>query len=304
MPPAVVQQLEQSFTVHSLWNAPDKDALLAQVGPAIRGIASNTVAQPLGSALFDRLPNLEIIANYAVGYDNIDIAEAARRGIMVTNTPGVLDAEVADFTIGLTLATIREIPQADRFVRDGDWLKSGYPLSTTLQGRHVGILGLGNIGKAVARRLEGFGVPIAYTGRQQQADVAYTYYPNVRALAEASDLLIVIVPGGASTQHLINAEVLAALGPQGILINVARGSVVDEPALIAALENGTIQAAGLDVFADEPRVPSELIALPNVVLLPHMGSGSRETRAAMGQLMIGNLTCWFSEGKAITPVAG
>lgn len=304
MPPAVVQQLEQSFTVHSLWNAPDKDALLAQVGPAIRGIASNTVAQPLGSALFDRLPNLEIIANYAVGYDNIDIAEAARRGIMVTNTPGVLDAEVADFTIGLTLATIREIPQADRFVRDGDWLKGGYPLSTTLQGRHVGILGLGNIGKAVARRLEGFGVPIAYTGRQQQADVAYTYYPNVRALAEASDLLIVIVPGGASTQHLINAEVLAALGPQGILINVARGSVVDEPALIAALENGTIQAAGLDVFADEPRVPSELIALPNVVLLPHMGSGSRETRAAMGQLMIGNLTCWFSEGKAITPVAG
>lgn len=303
MPPAIIAQLQQQFTVHSLPDAPDRDALLTEHGPAIRAIASNPVAQPLDAALFDRLPHLEIIANYAVGYDNIDVAEATRRGIVVTNTPGVLDAEVADFTLGLTLATIREIPQADRFLRAGNWLHRPYPLSSTLQGRKAGILGLGNIGKAVARRLEAFDVPIAYSGRHHQNNVPYAYYPDAVTLAAACDLLIVIVPGGAATHHLVNAEVLEALGPQGVLINVARGSVVDEQALIAALQNGTIEAAGLDVYADEPRVPEALIAQGNVVLLPHIGSGSRATRAAMGQLMVDNLISWVSAGKAITPVS-
>lgn len=302
MPHAIVETLAGHFTIHDLWNAADKDALLAEIGPAIRGIASNPVALPLDGALFDRLPRLEIVSNYAVGYDNIAMAEAARRGIVVTNTPGVLDAEVADFTLGLTLATIREIPQADRFVRRGQWRGGAYPLSSSLQGRRAGILGLGNIGKAVARRLEACDVPVAYSGRHRQDGVPYPYYPDAVSLAEACDLLIVIVPGGDGTRHLVNDAVLTALGPQGVLINVARGSVVDEAALIAALQNGTIQAAGIDVFAHEPHVPEALIALENTVLLPHIGSGSRETRAAMGQLMIDNLVNWFTEGKALTPV--
>lgn len=302
MPPAIAATLKQHFTVHDLWNTADKEALLAEIGPAIRGIASNPVAPPLNGALFDRLPKLEIVSNYAVGYDNIDVVEAARRGIVITNTPGVLDAEVADFTLGLTLATIRELPQADRFVREGNWPKGPYPLSSTLQGRRAGILGLGNIGKAVARRIAAFDVPIAYSGRHRQDSVPYAYYPDAVSLAEACDLLIVVVPGGDATRHLVNDEVLTALGPEGVLINVARGSVVDEAALVLALRNGTIQAAGLDVFAHEPNVPDALIAMDNVVLLPHIGSGSRETRAAMGQLMVDNLVSWFAEGKALTPV--
>jgi lactate dehydrogenase-like 2-hydroxyacid dehydrogenase len=302
MLPVVIEALESRFTLHRLWEQDDKDAFLAEVGPRIRGVATSTLFGRVGAELIDRLPQLEIIASFGVGYDNVDAALAAERGILVTNTPGVLDDEVADLTIGLLLATIRQIPQAERFLRDGQWPAGHYPLSPTLRGRMVGILGLGNIGKAIARRLEGFGVAIAYHGRHAQPGVAYAYHATPVALAGACDVLIAIVPGGGATRHLVDAEVLKALGPDGVLINVARGSVVDEAALIAALRDGTILAAGLDVYAHEPQVPQALLDLPNAVLLPHIASGSVHTRNAMGQLVADNLIGWFEARRPLTPV--
>ena len=302
MLPSVIAVLDDRFALHRLWEQPDADAYLRGVGPAIRGLAASTLAGAIGAAMFDRLPALEIVANFGVGYDNIDATAAAARGIAVTNTPGVLDAEVADLTIGLLLATLRRLPQADRFVRDGRWPGGAFPLSPTLRGRRVGIVGLGAIGKAVARRLDGFDIAIAYHGRTRQPDVGYEYHASLVALAAACDVLIAIVPGGAATTHLIDAAVLAALGPQGVLINVSRGSVVDEVALTAALESGAIWGAGLDVFADEPHVPPALLTMANVVLLPHIGSASRHTRAAMGQLVVDNLIAWFDDGRPLTPV--
>jgi lactate dehydrogenase-like 2-hydroxyacid dehydrogenase len=302
MLPPVIAALDAEFVLHRLWEQADPDAHLRTIGPRIRGLATSTLGGRVDEALLARLPALEIVASFGVGYDNVDAIAAAARGIVVTNTPGVLDDEVADLTIGLLLATLRQIPQADRFLREGRWLAGNFPLSPTLRGRRVGILGLGNIGKAIARRLEAFDVSVAYHGRSPQPDVRYPWHPTPVALAAASDVLIAIVPGGAGTRHLVDAQVLAALGPNGILINVARGSVVDETALIAALQSGTILAAGLDVYADEPRVPDALLAIPNLVLLPHIGSGSEFTRAAMGQLVVDNLATWFSTGKPITPV--
>jgi len=296
-PPFTMAPLEAGFTLHRLW-----DGLDPAVAPTIRGLATNTLHGRLDAALMDRLPALEIIANFGVGYDNIDVAAAAARGIVVTNTGGVLDEEVADLALALLLATIRRLPQAERHLRAGLWPQGAFPLSPTLRGRTVGILGLGAIGKAIARRLEGFDVAIAYCGRTRQAGVAYPWYPDAVSLAAAVDVLVVVVPGGAATAGLVDAAVLRALGPQGVLVNIARGSVVDEPALVAALQNGTIQAAGLDVFAHEPQVPEALLALDNVVLLPHVGSGSVATRTAMGQLMVDNLTAWFETGRPLTPV--
>ena len=303
MADAVITALDARFVLHRLWEQADPAAYLATVGPRIRGMAVSTLAGRVDAASFDALPALEIVANFGVGYDNIDAAAAAARGIVVTNMPGVLDEEVADLTIGLLLATLRRIPQADRYVRDGHWPDGPFPLSPTLRGRRIGLLGLGAIGKAVARRLEGFGVAIAYHGRTRQVGVAYDYHDSPVALAAACDVLIVIVPGGAATRHLVDAAVLAALGPEGVFINVARGSVVDQAALVAALRDGVIGGAGLDVFADEPNVPEELRAMSQVVLLPHIGSASRDTRAAMGQLVVDNLTSWFDGDGAVSPVS-
>jgi lactate dehydrogenase-like 2-hydroxyacid dehydrogenase len=302
MMPIVIDTLDKASTLHRLWEQSDKEAFLKEVGPRIRGVATSTLYGRLEASLLDRLPNAEIISSFGVGYDNVDAVEAGKRGIVVTNTPGVLDDEVADLTLGLLLATLRKIPQADRYLREGHWLKAPFPLSGTLREKKVGIVGLGRIGKAIARRLAGFDVSIAYHGRTQQDDVAFAYHPTVVGLAEASDVLIVITPGGASTKHLINADVLKALGPEGVLINVARGSVVDEQALIAALKSGTILSAGLDVYDDEPRVPQELIDLEHVVLLPHIASGSVHTRNAMGKLVADNLISWFDGKGPLTPV--
>lgn len=303
MHPAVTAGLDAHFDLHRLWEQPDPDAFLASDGPTIRGIATSTLYGRVDDSLFARLPALEIVASFGVGYDNVDAAAAAARGIVVTNTPGVLDEEVADFTIGLLLATIRQMPQAERFLRDGRWLQGPFALSPTLRGRRIGILGLGGIGKAIARRLDGFGVAIAYHGRTRQEGVAYPWYPTPVALAGACDTLIAILPGGAATRHIVDAAVLKALGPDGVFVNVARGSVVDDQALIAALADGTILAAGLDVYDDEPHVPPALLDLPNVVLLPHIGSASEHTRAAMGGLVADNLVAWFEQGDALTPVA-
>ncbi|MEE1612865.1 2-hydroxyacid dehydrogenase [Microvirga sp. CF3016] len=303
MMPIVIDALDRAFTLHRLWEQTDKEAFLKEIGPRIRGVATSTLFGRVDATLLDRLPNVEIVSSFGVGYDNVDAAEAARRSIVVTNTPGVLDDEVADLTLGLLLATLRKIPQADRYLREGKWLEASFPLSATLRERKVGIVGLGRIGKAIAKRLSGFDVSIAYHGRTQQDDVAYSYYPTVTGLAEACDVLVVITPGGASTRHLINAEVLKALGPNGVLINVARGTVVDEQALIEALKSGTILSAGLDVYEDEPRVPQELIDLEHVVLLPHIASASVHTRNAMGKLVADNLIAWFGGKGPLTPVA-
>lgn len=298
LPAPTMATLHERFIVHHL--ADDLDPVVLG---RVTAMAASTLAGPIDAALLTRMPALRIIANFGVGYDNIDVVAAAARGVIVTNTGGVLDEEVADLTLGLLLATIRRLPQADRYVREGRWLAEGnFPLSPSLRGRKVGILGFGGIGKAIARRLDAFAVDIAYHTRNCQPDQPYRWHPSARDLAKASDVLIVIVPGGAATRHLVDADVLAALGPQGVLINVARGSVVDEAALIAALQSGGIAAAGLDVHADEPRVAPALIAMDNVVLLPHVGSASHITRQAMGQRMIDNLLAWFETGRPLSPV--
>jgi lactate dehydrogenase-like 2-hydroxyacid dehydrogenase len=295
-------QLKARFTVHELWKAEDKTAFLAEISDRVRGIAGGGHVK-IDGALFDALPKLEMIANFGVGYDNVDAAEAGRRGLVVSNTPDVLTDEVADLAIGLLIATVRQLPQVDRYLREGKWLKAPYPLTTSLRKRKVGIVGLGRIGKAVAQRVEAFGLPVVYHGRSRQADVAYRYYPTLVEMAQDVDTLISVAPGGASTHHIINAEVLKALGPDGIVVNVGRGTVVDEQALIAALRDKTILSAGLDVFEDEPRVPAELIAIDHVVLLPHVGSASVHTREQMGQLVVDNLTSWFEGKGPLTPVA-
>ena len=302
MMPLIMEGLSKTFTLLKAWERPDPEAFVREVGSSIRGLAPGSHAH-IDGALFDRLPNLEIVSNMGVGYDTIDAKEAGRRGIIVTNTPDVLTEEVADLAIGLLLSTIRHLPQVDRHLRAGKWLKGPYPLTPTLRGRKIGILGLGRIGKAVAKRLEGFGVEISYHGRSRQADVPYRYEPTLKALATHCDVLLSVAPGGKETNGIIDGEILKALGPDGILINVGRGSVVDEPALIEALRSKTIRTAGLDVFVDEPRVPAELIAMDHIVLLPHVGSASVETRRAMGQLVVDNLVSWFSGKGPVTPVA-
>jgi lactate dehydrogenase-like 2-hydroxyacid dehydrogenase len=258
---------------------------------------------PIDDALLTRLPKLEIISSFGVGYDHIDAVVAAKRGIVVTHTPDVLTEEVADTAIGLLLCTVRELPQGERHVRAGKWPKGNYPLSrATLRNRIVGLVGMGRIGLAIARRLEAFGVPIVYHTRQPRPELAYRHYPQLIDMARAVDTLVVIVPGGPATRNMIDTPVLEALGPDGILINVARGSVVDEDALIAALRERKIMAAGLDVFVKEPEVPKELLTMENVVLLPHLGSASVFTREKMDQLLVDNIRAWAAGKPPLTPV--
>jgi lactate dehydrogenase-like 2-hydroxyacid dehydrogenase len=296
--PFVEPALAPYFEIHHLGD--DADEVLAEVGPRVRAVTG--FGARVSRAMMERLPQLEIISTSSVGYDGIDVAAAAERGVVVTNTPDVLTEEVADLAVGLLLATLREIPAADRYVRDARWPAAPYPLTASLRGRKVGILGLGRIGHAIARRLEGFGVPISYHGRRPQEGVAYRYFDSLTGLAGHVDVLIAVTPGGAATRHIVDSRVFAALGPDGVFVNVARGSVVDEDALIEALTSGTIRAAGLDVFADEPRVPDALRALPNTVLLPHVASASVTTRDAMAQLAVDNLIAWAEGRPPLTPV--
>ncbi|CAO4145210.1 2-hydroxyacid dehydrogenase [Methylorubrum aminovorans] len=299
--PDVAERLAERFRLHRMEEASNRAAFLDTVGPRIRALAVGAMC-PIDAALFDRLPRLEIVASFGVGYDTIDVGEAHRRGIVVTHTPDVLSDEVADLALGLLLATLRRIPQADRYLRAGRWREGSFPLTTSLRERRVGILGLGRIGRAIARRLEGFGVTIAYHGRTPQDGVPYAYHDSLLGLARAVDTLIVAAPGGPGTNGIVDAGVLAALGADGIVVNIARGSVIDEAALIAALQSGTILGAGLDVFENEPHVPQALIDLEQTVLLPHVGSGSHHTRAAMGRLLTDNLFSWFDGKGPVTPV--
>ncbi len=300
LPAKTESTLAATFKIYPLGHA---DALPPEVAAKARGIARGAHFT-IDGALIAALPRLEIIANFGVGYDGIDLAACAARGILVTNTPDVLTEEVADTTLALLLMTVREYSAAERYLRAGKWASDGpYPLTrATLRDRTVGIAGLGRIGAAVARRLDAMQVPVVYHNRTRRDDVPHRHYADLAEMAKDVDTLISILPGGHHTEKLIGAAIFKALGPRGILVNIGRGSVVDEPALIAALTDGTIMAAGLDVFADEPNVPPTLMALPNAVLLPHVGSASLYTRDAMGQLCIDNLVSWFSAGKPLTPV--
>jgi lactate dehydrogenase-like 2-hydroxyacid dehydrogenase len=299
----IEDEISARLPLHRLWLEPNPDLWLAEWAPRIRALAMTGGHAHLDEAYLRRYPKLEIISSFGVGYDNIDAKAAARLGVIVTNTPGVLDDEVADTTLGLMIMTVRQLPQSERYLRAGQWsAKGAFPLSPSLRGRTVGILGLGRIGKAIATRVSAFGLDVVYHGRQPQADVSYRYYPSLVDMAKASDVLIVVAPGGPATRHIINAEILEALGPDGVLINVARGSLVDEKALIEALRTGKILAAGLDVFENEPSVPQELIALDNAVLLPHVGSASVKTRHAMAQCVVDNLFAWADGKPPLTPV--
>jgi lactate dehydrogenase-like 2-hydroxyacid dehydrogenase len=300
----IVEGLAARFNLHIIPHDANAETLIAKVAPAIRGAAVTGAPYKMMGDIMARFPRLELVSSFGVGYDNIDVKYAAGHGITVTHTPEVLNEEVADTTIGLLLCTIREFPQADRFVRAGRWVQKGqYPLTpATLRDRTIGIVGLGRIGRAIARRLEGFGVPIVYHSRNPQPDVSYRYYPQLLDMARDVDTLIVITPGGAATRHLINAEVLAALGPRGIVINMARGSVIDDEALIRALKDRTIHSAGLDVFVNEPEVPKGYLEMDHIVLFPHLGSSTIHTRQKMEQLVVDNLLAWADGKPPLTPV--
>ena len=297
--PEVETHLATQFKVHELWKTDIEESFIAKIRDRVRGVATQGWAP---QSFIDSLPNLKIIASFGVGYEGVDVEHATKREITVTNTPDILTEEVADYAIGLLLATTRGIVEGDRFVREGRWAQSLLPLKKRVYGQRLGILGLGRIGKAIARRAEAFDMTIAYHGRSEQPEVAYRFEPSLVELARNSDFLIASCVGGESTRNLINKEVLEALGASGILVNVARGSVVDEPALISALQSGTLLAAGLDVFANEPHVPEELIQMPNIVLQPHQASATKQTRLAMGQLMVDNLDAHFSGKPPLTPV--
>ncbi|MPZ39570.1 MAG: 2-hydroxyacid dehydrogenase [Rhizobiales bacterium] len=300
--PTIVNGLAP-FLVHRLADAKDRDAFLKEIGPRVRAIASSVTSDAIGAGLMSKLPKLEIVSTFGVGYDHVDVAWAAEHGVTVTNTPRVLTEEVADTALGLILCTVREFPQAERFLRAGKWVGRGYPLTkATLRDRTVGMVGMGAIGQAIARRLEAMKVPVVYHSRRPAAGAACRHYPKLLDMARDVDIIVVITPGGPETKDLINADVLKALGPNGILINMARGSVVDEPALIQALKDKTILSAGLDVYVREPDVPAELIAMENVVLFPHLGSASVYTRTQMDQLVVDNLNAWAAGKGPLTPV--
>ena len=297
----VMAELGENFVVHKLFEAREEQAFLGPLKDRIRGFASFT-GYRVPAELIAALPHLEIIATMSVGTDHIDLKAARARGIAVTYAPDVLTDCVADIGMALVLAVARRIVVADRFVRDGLWRKRAFPLATKVGGATMGILGLGRIGKAVAKRAEAFGMRVVYFGRRRQPDMPYPFFDDLKAMARASDYLMLAAPGGEATRHLVDASVIEALGPKGVIVNIARGSVVDEAAMVAALREGRLGGAGLDVYEDEPNVPAALMALDNVVLLPHLASATEATRLAMGRLMIKNLKAQFAGKPLITPV--
>jgi lactate dehydrogenase-like 2-hydroxyacid dehydrogenase len=289
--------LQSEFTCHLLFEASDKEAFFKKHAGAVRGVASFG-PMPVDGKLMDALPKLEIISNFGVGVDAINLEDAKKRNIIVTNTPDVLNDCVADTALALVLNVLRKFPQSEVYLRAGHWAAKGpYPLTTSAGGKTLGILGLGRIGEAIAQRAQACGMNIRYHNRNRK-DVAYPYDPDPVSLAKNSDVLMVVTPATAETARIINAKVLDALGPQGYLVNIARGSVVDEPVLLRYLQEKRIAGAGLDVFADEPRVPPEFFTLDNAVLFPHVGSATVETRKAMGDLQIENLRLHFA-GKPV-----
>ena len=300
LPPLLQLPLQAAYSVHQRLHETDP-AAFAQAAPRIRAIAASGESK-VSAALLQQLPALEIVSVMGVGYDGIDVAAAKARGVTVTHTPGVLNDDVADLALALMLAWARQVPRADRFIRAGQWPAGPLPLGRKVSGARLGIVGMGRIGQAIAQRAAAFGMSIAYTARSAKAELPLRYLPSAAALAAESDFLGVITPGGAGTRKLIDAEVLAALGPQGCVVNVARGSVIDETALIAALQAGTIAGAALDVFESEPNVPQALREMDNVVLTPHIGSATGQTRQAMADLALANLKAHFAGEALPSPV--
>ena len=297
---SVEEALARDFTVHRLWEAADRDALLREVGPRIRGVAT---FHGCDAALMRACPKLEIVSSFGVGYDHVDTAYARQHNIRVCNTPAVLDDAVAELAFGLMISLCRRIPQTDQYIRQGRWAREGdYPFTGELTGAVVGVLGLGRIGKAFALRAQAFKMRVVYHGRSEQAYVPYVYYADLEAMARDVDWLVCIAPGGESTRGIISRRVLEALGSEGCLVNIGRGSAVDEPAMVEMLRSGALGGAALDVFADEPSVPEALLALDNVVLSPHQGSATHKTRWAMGDLVVRNLRAHFAGEPLISPV--
>jgi hypothetical protein len=300
--PVVVRGLDAACALYKLAAASDPDAFIA-AHSHVCAIACSATTERIPGAFMEQFPKLQIVSSFGVGYDHMDVKWAATHNVVLTNTPGVLTEEVADTALGLLLCTVREFPQANRYVRAGKWRERDYPLTkASLRDRTVGLVGMGAIGQAIARRLDAMKVPVVYHTRQKRDGLPYRHYAKLIDMARDVDILLAIVPGGAGTANMINAEVLDALGPEGILINMARGSVVDEAALIKALRDKRIMSAGLDVFAREPEVPPELLEMENAVLFPHVGSGSVVTRERMDQLMVDNILAWAAGKPPLTPV--
>lgn len=302
MYPPCQARLEAEFTAHRLWEAADRAAFLSGLADRVRGVAVYAL-HGCPAEIIEALPRLEIVACMGIGVDKIDLACAKARGIAVTNTPDVVTEDTADIALALMIAVERRVVEADRFVRRGDWLKGDFPFGRALRRRKLGIVGLGRIGSAIATRAAAFGMEIAYQGPRRKDDAPYRYFADPVALAEWSEILAVACPGGEATRNLVNREVIEALGPEGTLVNIARGSIVDEAALVAALQSGRLGGAGLDVYASEPRVPEALLAMDNVVLSPHVGSATHDTRRAMGDLTVDNLLAHFAGRPLLTPVS-
>lgn len=302
MMPHVEAALTEAYAVHRYWRADDHDALLTGAGPSIRAVATDG-GRGLPAGVLEALPALEIVASYGVGYDAIDLPACKARNVRVTNTPDVLNDAMAEITVGLMISLCRHLPQADRFVRSGKWTSGGFGLTGELTGAHVGILGLGRIGSEIARRLQVFKMRISYHGRREQPHQPYTYYGDLTAMARDVDWLVVIAPGSPETRHIVSRGVMEALGPDGNLVNVARGSLVDEAAMVDLLVSGKLGGAALDVFENEPGIPEALKPMENVVLSPHQGSATTKTRTAMGDLVIRNLAAHFAGEMLPTPVA-
>lgn len=293
MMPAIEQALDATYTVHRLSAAPDRDRLIAEVADRVRAVVTGG-GTGVKNAVVDALPNLGIVAINGVGTDAVDLEHCRGRGVRVSNTPDVLTDDVADLAVGLMIAASRRMMVGDRFVRAGQWPKGKMPLARKVSGKRLGVLGLGRIGEAIAKRAEAFGMTIAYTNRKPRDGVSYRFVASPVDLARESDILVVAASAGADARNMVGRAVLDALGPEGLLVNVARGSVVDEPELLAALTEGRIGGAALDVFADEPNVPEGFYGLDNVVLQPHQASATVETRTAMGQLVLDNLEAFFA----------
>ncbi|MCO5108555.1 MAG: 2-hydroxyacid dehydrogenase [Burkholderiaceae bacterium] len=299
--PPTQAELEAGHRVVRLWEAADAGAQLDAIAADCR-VAVTHSGRGIDRATIARLPRLELVANFGVGVDAIDLDACRSRGIAVTNTPDVLTEDVADLALALLLAAVRRIPQGDRFVREGRWAKGPMGLTQSLQRRKVGIVGLGRIGAAIARRCAAFNTEPGYFGPRRKAGVDYRYFDDIVALARWADVLVAACPGGPDTARLVSRTALEALGPEGVFVNIARGSVVDQPALVELLAAGRLGGAGLDVFDDEPNVPPELLALDSVVLQPHQGSATHPTRAAMGRLVLDNVAAWAAGRPLATPV--
>ena len=294
MYPVTLQELEETYVVHKLWLAADRDALIASLADRIDAVATSGT-KGIDDATMAKLPNLKMISHFGVGVDSIDTEAAKRRGVMVSNTPDVLTDDVADIAMGLLIAVSRKLVVGDRYVREGKWpVKGAMPLAESVQGKTLGIVGMGRIGRAIAKRGQAFNLEIAYQGPNRKTDVPWQYFADPVALAKESDYLIAACPGGESTRGLVSRAVLEALGPKGVVVNISRGSVIDEPAMVELLQQGKLGGAGLDVFDQEPKVPQALFAMENVVLQPHVGSATHPTRKAMGQLQIDNLAAYFA----------